>query len=344
MASSDDPSEHEAFVQAAYRAVLHRDADEKGLAHFAKQLAVARLTPTKLLNTLLESAERRRLTERTRQAIGDVARVGAMRDFVTPVSAARAAQLRSGTTQYQNAVDDAYKALEARGRLKINPTFEEYYRFHRRRFAENCNAIAWMRTERRKPSDEAFSLLEIGSGLTVMLYKEVFPDLAVGSADLFPNSFIEDIVFGQWQIDLQEVDTRTHYMTPDVQFDALTFCEVLEHLVVNPVNLFKMLSRSVKIGGFLYVTTPNFFAKHNRDKISQHRNPQHIFPERFGPADRFHYHIREYTLPEVLEAMQEAGLQVYTFYYSECWEKPENIGQRNDDQLQNIVAIAQRTF
>lgn len=45
--------------------------------------------------------------------------------------------------------------------------------------------------------------------------------------------------------------------------DVILFCEILEHITFNPVNLWRAIYRVLRPGGRIIVTTPNFYAAGN---------------------------------------------------------------------------------
>jgi 2-polyprenyl-6-hydroxyphenyl methylase/3-demethylubiquinone-9 3-methyltransferase len=46
---------------------------------------------------------------------------------------------------------------------------------------------------------------------------------------------------------------------PDVseEFDAVLFCEILEHITFNPIEFWRRIHQLLRVGGIIYVTTPN---------------------------------------------------------------------------------------
>ena len=71
-------------------------------------------------------------------------------------------------------------------------------------------------------------------------------------------------------------------------------------------------------GGFVYLSTPNFFRANNLFRVSERLNPQDPFPESNADA---HYHMREYAMSELLQAIEAAGGQVKAWYFSGCWDR-----------------------
>lgn len=252
-----------------------------------------------------------------------------------PVLRGRAEPLRRGLAERLGAVDAALAALQAERQLR--PDQLDYARLHRRRFAEAAQAIAALLQDH--PDWPGCRVVEIGSSITPMLYKRLFPNLRLGSACLFRHPQLDGLVEQAAQLDLEKADLREGPVLPHREQHLLMLCEVLEHLVVNPANLFRALAGSLAPGGLLYVTTPNFFRDGARAALLAGRNPVAIYPAAFGPADRFHHHVREYAMAELLEAMRDAGLELEAAYYSDCWDTPEAAARLPADALQNLVVV-----
>jgi SAM-dependent methyltransferase len=256
---------------------------------------------------------------------------------------ARSLAFEAGAGSQLALLDRSLQALDAAGALRRDQT--DYAAFHRLRFAEALHAIATLL--RDAPGWPACRVLEIGSSITPMLYHAAFPDLRLTSLCLFHHPQLKDVVERQVQLDLESLDLRaaTTLPVPDAPLqglDLVMLCEVLEHLVVNPANLFRALAGTLRPGGFLYVTTPNFLRQSARGRLLEGRNPQPIFGGGFGPGDRSHHHVREYTMTEVLDALAGAGLVVEVAHYSACWNTPEEAASLPPDAWQNLVAIGRR--
>ena len=252
-----------------------------------------------------------------------------------PLLAERSAPLRDARRDRVAEVDAAVAALRAEGRLR--PDQQDYAALHRARFAEAAEAIA--RILGPHPAWPRCRVLEVGSSITPMLYRRLFPDLRLSSACLFRHPQLEGVVEEAVQVDLEKLDLREGPALPLSGLDMVMLCEVLEHLVVNPANLFRALAGSLGPGGVLYVTTPNFFRQAARAALAAGRNPQPIIPEAATPAERFHHHVREYAMAELLAAMEAAGLAVEVAYYSDCWDDPSRAAAMPADALGNLVIV-----
>jgi SAM-dependent methyltransferase len=87
--------------------------------------------------------------------------------------------------------------------------------------------------------------------------------------------------------------------------DCAVFTEVLEHLhyYYAPLVLSR-ISRALKPGGALILTTPNIASLFRRLRLL------------LGIQPIYHYHVREYTMREVVSLLREAGFEVIKAYYS----------------------------
>ncbi|MDO9498732.1 methyltransferase domain-containing protein [Falsiroseomonas sp.] len=256
---------------------------------------------------------------------------------------ARSAAFGAACRSHVAAFDQALAGLVAAGSLR--PDQQDYARDHRLRFAEALYAIETLLAP--EPGWPRCQVLEIGSSITPMLFHAAFPELRLTAACLFRHKQLDGIVERAVQMDLEKLDLRsaTALPLPDPplrDLDMVMLCEVLEHLLVNPANLFRALAGTLRPGGLLYVTTPNFLRQGCRGLILAGRNPQPLFRPEFRPEDRFHHHVREYTMAELLEAMQAAGLVLELAQYSACWDSAEAAATLPADALRNLVVVGRK--
>jgi 2-polyprenyl-3-methyl-5-hydroxy-6-metoxy-1,4-benzoquinol methylase len=102
----------------------------------------------------------------------------------------------------------------------------------------------------------------------------------------------------------------------DASYDAIVMGEVIEHLHTAPSIVLRYLADWLRPDGFLILQTPNAVALHKRLRMLVGRNP--IEPIRESSANPGHFH--EYTLGELREAAERAGLAV------EGWEAANYFG------------------
>lgn len=228
----------------------------------------------------------------------------------------RSAPLFAARRERLAAVEAVLAELAAAGELRDDQ--RDYAELHRLRFAEAAGAIQF--GLKAHPDWPACRVADIGSSLTPILYKRLFPSLRFYAACLFRHEQLRGVVEEAAQLDLEKADLREGAVLPFRDLHLVMLCEVLEHLVVSPQNLFRSLAASLAPGGLLYVTTPNFLRHEARLRLAAGRNPQPVFPVEYRPQDRFHFHVREYAMAELLEAMRGAGLTIRAAYYSDCWD------------------------
>jgi SAM-dependent methyltransferase len=91
----------------------------------------------------------------------------------------------------------------------------------------------------------------------------------------------------------------------DGSLDCVLFCEILEHLLIDPDRAVGEMARIVKPGGFLVISTPNATRLPKLYSMALGRNVYDWY-SRYGPYGR---HNREYTLSEVIELMSRHGFE-----------------------------------
>jgi SAM-dependent methyltransferase len=89
-------------------------------------------------------------------------------------------------------------------------------------------------------------------------------------------------------------------------YDVVVCCEVIEHLQIDAVPVLERLAAAVAPGGHLVVQTPNATALPKRLRMLLGQNPYE--PIRHQPGNPGHFH--EYTVEELHNAVEEAGLTV----------------------------------
>lgn len=173
---------------------------------------------------------------------------------------------------------------------------------------------------RRYPSIAAFleahgpwkdrTVLDLGGGigsLAVTLRERLGGTYHV--ADFFPASpalataLAARGVPRTYPVDLNALDPLSTAPGP---YDTLLFVEVLEHLLVNPVLLFRALRTHLAPGGLLFLTTPNQARVSNRWRFLKGRSIKE--PGRYPLEPGGVYgHVIEYTRDELTTILGHAG-------------------------------------
>lgn len=120
---------------------------------------------------------------------------------------------------------------------------------------------------------------------------------------------------GDFHLDVDLFDAERHaFPYADASFDLVLCCELIEHLLLDPMHLLWECHRVLAEGGLLLVTTPNsaslqsvacaLHGWHNAQIYSTYPAPgQHDIP-----------HVREYTARELRDAVIAAGFEVEALF------------------------------
>ena len=133
---------------------------------------------------------------------------------------------------------------------------------------------------------------------------------------------------------------REPFPLPTASIDAVLFCELFEHLHLNPFHTLKEIFRVLRPGGLLLLTTPNLRRVETLSRLWHGWGTQppvsRTFHELF-PSLLYHRHNREYTADELAYYLALQGKDLYDFrldrvYYSDALDAPHEIpgvlGQR----------------
>ena len=192
-----------------------------------------------------------------------------------------------------------------------------YIDLHAERFGELFEAVHTYTKGRGR-------LLDVGTSPFTALYRELFPDLSLATLDR-PTA-----MGGMSAAKAKRICGSTRHANADLNrepvpnslgtFDMIVFCEIIEHLVVNPEQLLGELIGRLAPEGVLYLTTPNVFGYHKLMQVRHKANPQAVMFRRGEDGDAA-YHFREYALNELVADVDRAGGRTVVAGYSDCWER-----------------------
>lgn len=219
-----------------------------------------------------------------------------------------------------------------------------YLNVHRERYFELFNALAHLLRGR----EHGAQVLEVGVSEYMSLYKGLFPTIRLASLDrpLTLSGVDPELARTMGAERHYNVDLNQQGLSPDIgepslgRFDVIVCSEVIEHLVLNPVEFLQGLMSLLQPQGLLYLTTPNFLRAENLLKIERGENPQPPFPRRGENWDA-HHHFHEFTMSELLQCIEQAGGRVVHRYFSACWDGPE-VRDGPVERRANIVVVAGR--
>jgi predicted SAM-dependent methyltransferase len=114
-------------------------------------------------------------------------------------------------------------------------------------------------------------------------------------------------------VDLFDVE-RDRFPYEDGRFRTVLACEIIEHLVLDPMQMLLEIRRVLRPGGTLVLTTPNVTSLTSVSRIlTQSGNPQvysqYPNPEGEGRESESP-HVREYAPQELREAVESAGFEI----------------------------------
>jgi 2-polyprenyl-3-methyl-5-hydroxy-6-metoxy-1,4-benzoquinol methylase len=98
---------------------------------------------------------------------------------------------------------------------------------------------------------------------------------------------------------------------PAGSLDFAVFAEVLEHLKLSPIPVLREIRSLLKPGGRLLLTTPNIARLQHVEALAAGENFLEPFPDDLSmshDATDYVEHVREYSVREVVEAVEGAGL------------------------------------
>jgi SAM-dependent methyltransferase len=93
-------------------------------------------------------------------------------------------------------------------------------------------------------------------------------------------------------------------------YDLVLFCEIIEHLTIDPVHTLVEINRLLRKGGYLIITTPNVLRYENVLKLIIGKNI-HDHYSGYGAYGR---HNREYTPRELRDLVEGLGFEVVKLY------------------------------
>jgi SAM-dependent methyltransferase len=114
-------------------------------------------------------------------------------------------------------------------------------------------------------------------------------------------------------VDLFDAE-KDRYPYEDGRFETVLACEIFEHLLHDPMHMLLEMRRVMEEGGTLILTTPNVASYTAVARVLENSaNPQ-LFSKYADPrgefADTEIPHVREYTVAELMEAVECAGYEV----------------------------------
>jgi len=106
----------------------------------------------------------------------------------------------------------------------------------------------------------------------------------------------------------------------DAEFDVILFCEIIEHLLMDPVAVLKEIKRVLKPNGVLVLTTPNVSRLENASKMIAGVNIYDPYSG-YGPYGR---HNREYNQHELYLLLDHLGFKTDSMFTADVHQNNAN--------------------
>ncbi|HVP48992.1 MAG TPA: methyltransferase domain-containing protein [Bryobacteraceae bacterium] len=116
---------------------------------------------------------------------------------------------------------------------------------------------------------------------------------------------------GEFTIDIDLFDVeRDRFPYPDAHFSLVLCCELLEHLLSDPIHMLLEIRRILEPGGRLLLTTPNCASLTSLASLLEGRSNPLVYSRYTREKTNDRPHVREYTAHEIEHLMSAAGFEI----------------------------------
>lgn len=337
-------SQFQEIIQVAYRSMLGREVDPAAFDYYNNAMLRNELSPADLYANLSGTDEY--LSKICRDRSYDIVRKG-------HVDALENSELESDKRYAKIDVDafpvDRFNELfeEAKSRHERQDVLN-YCHLHGVRFRELFGIVSELcksgdRVVEISTSPASYSLVEA----TGVRYVSVDHPSMYGEFNGRDNPELRSHLHVSVDMNYDDPWEKISAFESE-KFDLVVFCEIIEHLLISPYDQVRKLAECLKPGGYLFISTPNFFSHERQRRMRNRKHPLDLIPA----GDTFihgAHHVREYTMDDLFQIVQANGLSVYHYSWSKCWDVPpvaepwlENWVDRHPQDRTNLYLIAQK--
>ncbi len=334
-----DEAQSREIVRAAYRGMLGRDPDEGAYLHYTRVIENGDLPPSELYAQLsrtdefIEAICSNRNYKIIRSDNID------FRDYSQIFADARYDRLELNDF---SAVE--FEKIITRVKSRSNDErFQEYCRLHEHRFRELFGIVRQLCSKGDRVLEVSTSPVsaELSDALGVHYVSADHPSL-YPEYNGTPNAELKSELHVSVDMNHDNLWTQLSEAGAD-KFDVVIFCEIIEHLLISPFDQVQKLKECLRPGGYLFISTPNFFSHERLNRMRKRRHPLDLLP----PGESFihgAHHVREYTMDDLFEVVTKNGMDVFYYSWSKCWDMVPGIESwvdRHPLDRTNLYLVAQ---
>lgn len=189
----------------------------------------------------------------------------------------------------------------------------EYYaeRYRQREVSTWLHVPQWLYEEERGRNVE--NCLDIGCGYgTLAVFCERMLRCAIHCMNVMEIRSTTALA-GKHGFDLRHCNVETDALPWSKKFEVIVFTEVLEHLNFNPVPTMRKIAGSMTPSGRLYLSTPD---ASEAGKVTKYYRHWREMQEPEKGRKLIDDHVYQYSLEELLEIVDMAGLKVARLAYA----------------------------
>jgi ubiquinone/menaquinone biosynthesis C-methylase UbiE len=201
-----------------------------------------------------------------------------------------------------------------------NPALMAYHRVFVRRYSNTIGCLAHL------PRD--LKVLELAAGpygMTAVLRKHLFDQIELATFGRHGDTTIIRLRVGSDHYCLKETHFNAEaerWPYADESFDLILSCEMLEHLAMDPMNVFAEANRVLRPNGRFFASTPNASSFQNVVKCLAYK-PQSLAPHYRAPMSMegiYQRHNRELTPPALQTMFTAAGFEKESFTTTDSYQ------------------------